>query len=197
VKADFTGTIVRVEEDWEYQALTGESSEVPHVTCSLSTLANHDGHHMTFELNHQSQPGFEAGGLHLNVWQSDSLLGTVHTQNQVVQGATGEVVRWTQSVTLDQGLLTYDVTHGESTTWGAFGNGELTASTYTSLTDLNGYDVEQSVEEFVLATEGISYLMLRNVRLVLSTGEVVEIPINLNVLDVPVTEYNPEPEPGQ
>jgi hypothetical protein len=196
--ADYPGVIVRVEEDWEYRVATGGSDGVlPEVTCAMSPLGGHDGDYMTFELNHQSQPGYESGGLHLNLWHGEALQGSVHAQPDAVQGQTGEVVSWTQTMTLQEGLLTYEITNGTSTTWNAFGTGELKASVASSLADLNGYDVNQSVEGLVLATDGVSYLVLKSVRLVTSTGTVLHITVDRDVLAEPEPQPEPPSEPGQ
>jgi len=91
-----------------------------------------------------------------------------------VMSLSGETVRWTQVMELREGMLTFEVTDGTSSSWGSFGGqGYLKASVATPLSDLNGYDPAVSV-----ANSGVSYggnrvesLTLKAVRLFTATGE--------------------------
>ncbi|MBI2480844.1 MAG: hypothetical protein HYV60_20120 [Planctomycetia bacterium] len=59
-------TVVRIEEDWELVVASPDSnSTAPQVSCTISPLSHVDSIHAAFELNHQSQPEFSAGGLQL------------------------------------------------------------------------------------------------------------------------------------
>jgi hypothetical protein len=141
----------------------------------------HDGNYMTFEVNHQSQPGYATGGLHLNVWQGESCQFSIHAQSGVNQNQQGETVRWTEAISVSDGQLIYQILQGSSTSWGLFGNGELTASIATDISNLNEYDVNDSLSGLVLATDGVESVTLRNVRLIDSTGNVYHFPLNLTV----------------
>jgi hypothetical protein len=89
----------------------------------------------------------------------------------------GETVRWTQSLELNEGLLTFEITGGTSAAWGNFGGqGYLKASIASQLENLNGYSPSVSI-----ANSGVGYaanrvtsLVLRRVRLVTSSGDVLE-----------------------
>jgi hypothetical protein len=139
---------------------------------------------MAFELNHQSQPGYATGGLHLHAWDGEHLLNSAHTQSAVFMNHTQERVEWTQSMTLVNGLLTYEISQGTSDTWGAFGSGELRVSVETTLTNLNSYNVEATIagSGVGFGANRVSSLSLRTVRLVLSNGEVLEVAVNRDVL---------------
>jgi hypothetical protein len=177
--------VVRIEEDWRLVVATPEvSSNSPQVVCAMSPSGGDDGDYMAFELNHQSQPGYATGGLHLHAWEGEHLLGSAHTQTGVSMNHSQEQVEWTQSMTLANGLLTYEVSQGTSDTWGAFGTGELRASAQTTLTNLNSYNVEATVagSGVGFGANRVSSLSLKTVRLVLSTGEVLEVAVNRDIL---------------
>jgi hypothetical protein len=177
--------IVRIEEDWRLVVATPEvSSNSPQVVCAMYPSGGDEGDYMAFELNHQSQPGYATGGLHLHAWDGEHLLGSAHTQSAVSMRHQQEQIEWTQTMTLSDGLLTYEVIQGTSETWGAFGAGELKVSVNSNLENLNGYNVEAT-----LAGSGVGFganrvtsLTLRNVRLVTSTGQIIEVPVNHDVL---------------
>jgi hypothetical protein len=170
--------IVRVEEDWELVVGTPDAGSVsPQVSCAFSPVGHVDSVYATLELNHQSLPEFVPGGLQLQVWNGESPLSSRKFPNSNVMGNAGETVRWTQSMRLDSEVLTFEITDGSSSTWGNFGGqGYLKASLFTTLTDLNEYDPAVSVKNTGIgyAANRVKSLTLKKVRLVTSTGEVLE-----------------------
>jgi hypothetical protein len=177
--------VVRIEEDWELIVATPEvSSNSPQVVCAMSPSGGDDGDYMAFELNHQSQPGYATGGLHLHAWEGEHLLSSAHTQESTSMLHNQEQVTWTQTMTLANGMLVYEIVQGTSETWGAFGNGELKVSVRSNMGSLNSYDVEAT-----LAGSGVGFganrvtsLKLKTVRLTLSNGDVLEVPVNRDVV---------------
>ena len=171
-------TVVGIEEDWEMVVASPDAnSTAPQVSCTISPLSHVNSLHATFELNHQSQPEFVAGGLQLQVWNDEQPLSSRKFPNPEVLDTDNEVVRWTQSLTLDAGTLTFEITDGTSTTWGNFGSqGYLRASLTTNLENLNGYDPEISVQNSGIAYAGnrVTTFVLKRVRATLATGEVIE-----------------------
>ncbi|MCA9145747.1 MAG: hypothetical protein H6823_25525 [Planctomycetaceae bacterium] len=173
-------SVVGIEEDWELVVESPDpNSTAPQVSCTISPLSHVDSIHAAFELNHQSQPEFTAGGLQLQVWNDEQPLSSRKFPNTGVLSHDNEVVRWTQSLTLDDGTLTFEISNGTSTTWGQFGGqGYLKASLSTNLVSLNGYDPAVSVQNSGVAYAGnrVTKLVLKRVRATLSTGEVIEDP---------------------
>ena len=171
-------TVVRVEEDWELVVASSDpNSAAPQVSCTISPLPHLDSLHAAFELNHQSQPEFTAGGLQLQIWNDEQPLSSRKFPVAGVLSADNETVCWTQSLTLGDGTLTFEITNGTSATWGNFGGqGYLRASLTTDLESLNGYDPEISVQNSGIAYAGnrVTSLILKRVRATLSTGEVLE-----------------------
>lgn len=173
-------TLVVVEEDWELIVASPDpNSTAPQISCTISPLSHVNSIHAAFELNHQSQPEFTAGGLQLQIWNDEQPLGSRKFPNPGVLSTDGEVVRWTQSLSLAGGVLTFAIKDGSSTTWGDFGGqGYLNASLVTDLPNLNGYDPAISAKNSGVAYAGnrVTSLILKRVRATLSNGEVVEDP---------------------
>lgn len=171
-------TIVRVEEDWELVVATPDTdSDGPQLACVISPVGDLNSVYATFELNHQSLPSYVPGGLQLQVWNGETPVNHHKYPTEAVLSNPGETVRWTQSVEVVEGGLTFEVTNGSSTTWGTFGGqGYLKATVSASLANLNGYSPAVSVEN-----SGVSYaanrvesLTLRSVRVFTAAGEVQE-----------------------
>lgn len=170
--------IDRVEEDWEMVVGNPDAAlDAPQITCTYSPTGNLDGIHAAIELNHRSQPSFAQGGLQIQVWNGESLVVARSYVNNAPLSTDGETVRWTQTLDLHGGNLIFEVINGTSTTWGAFGGqGYLKATIHgVSLTNLNGYHPDVSV-----ANSGVGYasnrvqsLVLKEVRLITSTGDVL------------------------
>ncbi len=176
--ADESPAIVRVEEDWELVISTPDpDSDGPQVTSVFSPYGHLDSLHATFEVNHQSEVAFAAGGLQLQIWDGDVLLGDKGFPNRNVLVQPGETVLWTQSLEVQDGHLTFEITNGNSGTWDDFGGqGYLKAILATELTDLSSYSPAVSVGDSGVGYGGnrVSSLVLKSVRVYLSTGEVTE-----------------------
>jgi hypothetical protein len=178
-------TVVRVEEDWELVVSTPQtSSNSPQVTCAMSPVGSDTQPYMSFELNHQSQPEYEVGGLHVHSWSGEFLRGSAHSQPQVVCQTSDELISWTQAMSVSSGTLTYAVINGSSTTWGSFGNGDLQVQVSTSLTNLNAYSIQNSLDSSGVGfgSNRVDSLILKRVRYVTDAGDVFEVPVNHDVL---------------
>lgn len=178
--------IVRVEEDWELMVGEPEpTTAAPQVTTVISPVGNLESWHVAFELNHQTMPDFTPGGLCLQLWRGSESQGVDrHHHGEVLIQSEGEQITWTQCMSLSDGVLTFEITNGESTTWGNFGGGgQLRLSTSTSLDDLGGYRPEVSVENSGVgfASNRVHVLTLKRVRVHRANGEVQEVNADLTV----------------
>ncbi len=174
--------VVQIEEDWELVVDQPDAnSTAPQVVCSFSPVGNVDSFHATLEINHQNLPNFASGGLQLQLWDGESPLDSRPFNNDSVMDTAGEVVRWTQSIRIHDGRLTFQITNGHSTTWRDFGGtGFLRVRTTTRLTNLDGYNPDVSADH-----SGVSYaanhvktLALKEVRAHLSDGQVIKYTAN-------------------
>ena len=169
--------IVRVEEDWELVLKDPDPDlTAPQVTCAISPTGDVDGVHATFELNHQSYPHFASGGMRLQMWTGADNWSSHKTSNDGVMATAGETVRWTQSMRLNSGALTFEIQNGTSSTWGEFGGEHgLKSTRSTDLPDLNGYDADVSVANSGTgyASNRVAALTLKRVRITFDNGDVV------------------------
>jgi hypothetical protein len=168
--------VVRVEEDWELKVkLPDGDIDAPQVITAWSPLANMDGLHATFEINHISSVDFSSGGLHLSLWRGDVHLSVIHAGNYAAMYEDGETVRWTQSVAVGDGLLSVEITDGSSDTWGNFGgNDSLRLSMATDLTDLDSYTLATSLDNSEVSYAGnrVQSLLVKKVRYIHASGDI-------------------------
>jgi hypothetical protein len=172
-----TVSVVGVEEHWELVVSEPDSAlNAPQVTAVISPSGDLDGLYAAFELNHQSQPSFSGGGVQMQVWNGGEAPAATRSQHNGVSLAQGgETITWVQKMDLVNGNLVFDVDDGVSTTWGSFGEG-VYAEVATSLTNLNAYNPLVSVNGSGVgfASNRVTSLKLKSVKLKLSTGQVVE-----------------------
>ncbi|HEX7446513.1 MAG TPA: hypothetical protein VF306_03150 [Pirellulales bacterium] len=145
--------VFRVEEDWQLVLLTPDASlNGPQVTCVISPLTTNDAY-CAFDLNYHTQPDYSAGGLQMHVWDPNDPMMYSNLPEWGMLQTAGETVTWTQNMWLNAGVLSFQVTNGQSQTWGKFGgssNAQLSVN--TSLANLNGYDSNVS-----LSNSGVSF----------------------------------------
>lgn len=177
-EAESWAEVVRVEEDWELViGIPDSNSDAPQITSVFSPTGNVESLHAAFEVNHQSLPDFAPGGLQLQLWNGEFPQASRKFPSGAVMSHVGESVHWTQCMELADGVLTFEIRGGNSATWGPFGGqGYLKAAVNTTLDNLNAYNPAVSVENSGVgyAANRVQSLILRKVRLVTSTGEVLE-----------------------
>jgi len=171
-------SVVRVEEDWElYVGDPDINSNGPQVACTFSPAGHLNGEYAVFEVNFQSLPDYVRGGLQLQIWEGETPTDSHKFPSSSAMATSEEVVKWTQTMDLHGGVITYEIVNGTSTTWGSFGGqGYLKHSCTTSLDNLNGYSANLSIANSGAAFAGnrVRLLVLRAVRYHLSDGQVVE-----------------------
>jgi hypothetical protein len=135
-----------VEEDWVLVVASPDVVEVgPQITTSMSPVSDGSTPFVAFDLNYREYPDFYPGGMQVQVWSGEDLLST-SSQGSAQMQTDDETVSWTQVMTLSNGLVNYDVSNGQSTTWGSFGQGShLSTSFSASLASLIGYSPDVSV----------------------------------------------------
>lgn len=139
--------IIRVEEDWEIKI--GEplpDEDLPQIVTVFGPTDANFGTHTVFELNHGTQPDFIEGGMQLQVWWSNYLVGhkAQFAPNELSQA--GEIIRYRTVTRLSDHTLTMEIVNGTSATWGPFGNENLLQLKMITLREhLNPYDPENSL----------------------------------------------------
>jgi hypothetical protein len=168
-------TVVRIEQDWELVVGTPDpDTDSPQVVCVISPVGNVQSLYAAFELNQQSLPEFNAGGMQLQVWSGETTLVEKHAADGVLLEQEGETIDWTQSMELCDGVLAFEITNGASDTWGAFGG--LRATVNTTLADLNGYDPAVSVRNSGagFASNRVGSLVIKRTRFITAGGQIIE-----------------------
>lgn len=180
VGADDAGSaprIVRVEEDWELQVATPDpSNDAPQVSVVFAPTADVDWAYAEFDINHHSHPDFIPGGLQLQVWSGGRPIVVNNDPDGGVISQPQEKICWTQSMTLDDGVLTFAIIGGTSATWGNFGtDGKLSIRTAAPLSDLNGYDTAVSLRNSGIgfAANRVQSMKIVAVRRYTSDGQVL------------------------
>ena len=189
VYADPPLSVNRIEEDWELVVGTPDpNSSGPQITCSIAPVADDDSLYAAFELNHRSLPAFDRGGMQLQTWSSALNLDSNPFPHEHIMSTLGETVTWTMSMSLNGENVTFEVSNGNSTTWGNFGGqGYLRSSQLADLENLNNYSDEDSVINSGVGFAGnrVQSLVLKRVRYFISDGQVVvdEVPRVVHQID--------------
>jgi hypothetical protein len=169
--------VVRVEEDWEL--VVGETdvnSAGPQIACTMSPFGNINSTHFTMELNHRSMPWWSPGGISIHHWSGEWRVQGFERQDRSIMQGNDETVRWTQILDVDDGVLTFQIKNGSSTTWGSFGySNHVKLQTGWGVNNINGYtpDVSAARSGVAYAANRVKLLQLKQVRATLSDGTVV------------------------
>jgi len=171
-------SVVAVQEDWElYVGEADSNSSSPQIACTFSPAGHLNNVYAVFELNFQSQPEYVGGGLQLQIWDGETPTDSRKFPSSNIMSSNDEVVKWTQTMDVHGGVLTFEIINGTSSTWGSFGGqGYLKHSTTTDLVNLNSYSPDLSVANSGAAYAGnrVKLLVLRSVRYELSNGQIIE-----------------------
>jgi hypothetical protein len=143
-----SSTITRVEEDWRIVVDQPDlETTSPQITVVCSPDGDLVGPYAVFELNYQNLPEFAAGGLQLQSWVNDQSVRVVPHERVNSLATPGEELTFTMSLATVDGDLVMSVTNGQSTTWGAFGQGNsLSLRDSFGVSDLNAYTSAASLK---------------------------------------------------
>jgi len=176
--------ILQIEEHWELQ-VGGPDSErsAPQATMVMSPFDNLDGLYFLFTLNHQTVPEYHAGGMQVQLWEGDTELDAAGSDAGTLS-QINDNIRWVQRLKVDGGNLTFEILDGTSASWGAFGGGNLSLTTPTSLDSLNSYRPAVTITESEVGYAGnrVQALILQKLVWVTEDGESHELvaPIDID-----------------
>jgi hypothetical protein len=169
--------IVHVEEDWELAIGEPDANSCgPQVACSMSPFANIADTYFTTEINHRSVPWWAPGGISIHQWCGDWRIRSFDRADRSTMNTNDEIVRWTQLLHVENGVLTFQVKNGTSTTWGNFGySGMVRLETSWGVNNINSYSPSVSVANSGIgyASNRVQWLRLKEVRATLANGTVV------------------------
>jgi hypothetical protein len=157
--------VMRVEEDWRV-VLTDPDGRVdsPQFHTAMSPYGNLDSQFVQVVWNYRESP-FTPGGLQLQVWSSEWLLGSKNVREERLSG-TAETVTWTQVLAADGTRVSVEVTNGQSTTWGPFGGSSTRVTGFVPVANLNQYSTDVSAESswVSLGSNRVQELVITEVR---------------------------------
>ena len=142
------GDVVKIEEYWEATIRDPDTaSTAPQLTSSFAPVRQGNVLYATFNVNHHlyGNQEFGAGGLQLQLWHGDLLLATKTSDKKGLLATLGEVIKWRQIITLQDGVVKFSISNGTSQTFGNFG-GSLAISVQTNLPTLNDYRPSDSID---------------------------------------------------
>ena len=139
--------IVRVEEDWEIKIGTPDpAADLPQIVTVFGPTNALFGTHAVFEINHCTLPSFRQGGMQIQLWWGEFLVGTSSQHAPTELNTPGETIRFTTVTRIQNHRLLLYVKDGRSDTWEEFGgSGSLYLDVLTARDDLNPYDPENSI----------------------------------------------------
>jgi hypothetical protein len=165
----------------------------------MSPSSDANCQYFALSLNFRTQPDYAPGGMQLSVFHDESLASFVHAPIEDLLSHGAETVRWTQTMELNQGTVTFDITDGTSSSWGSFGgSGWLRQSIYTGRPNLNGYRPTVSLSESEIGYAGnrVASLTLKRIRWYASNGKVYEVnaPFDIDTDLDPWSNEDPDSE---
>lgn len=184
--------IVRVEEDWQIEiGAPDPQNDAPQLVNVISPVANTHNSHGVFEINHATLPDYTSGGIQIQTWIGDTHLGYKSAPKSQKLTTDNETITYTISMKIADNAITYEVSNGQSQTWGTFGNpGDLKLTSPTTLTNLNTYTPAMSIKHSRVgfAKRRVKSFVLQEVRYHTQSGEIIT-----DTTDRAVHSYMPQP----
>ena len=177
-KADWSnGQTVRVEEDWHVRIGTPSPSEdSPQISTVMAPSWTLWGYYAVFDLNCATQPNFESGGVQLQLWYDGAIVQSRSNTNWASLFHPDEEIRFTSAMSIANDHLVFEIKNGTSTSWGAFGNGEMRIQVPTWRSHLNGYSpwFTESNSRIGYASHRVRRFILERVRYYSDSGQQAE-----------------------
>lgn len=173
--AAWAADTMRVEEDWQLVVNQPDGDlNGPQVTCIIAPGAVDLGY-CALDLNYNTQPNYSAGGLQMHLWNPSQPIVVGNFPATGVMQQANETVTWTQTMSINQGMLSFAVKNGTSATWGNFDNSAAPLLAATTATNLNSYDPNVSLSNsgVCFASNLVTSLTLNAVRWYAADGTLI------------------------
>ena len=171
VKEPTADPILKVEEDWVLVVRNPEAeAALPKVLNTISAFPRLLIPYAIFELNHSSMPEFNNGGMQIQGWYGQNAYYYKNGSKFNTLAIPDETIKYTLRMEAepDAGKLHYEVTNGDSQSWGKFGGQGLLKLSLPSLlvTKLNYYTPLTSIKnaEVTEGAHNVSAFYLNEVR---------------------------------
>jgi hypothetical protein len=166
-QAPSSDPVLRVEEDWLLLLNEpGALVDAPQFHTVMSPFPNLDSYYAQVLWNYResSLDTIFLGGLQLQSWNGETKLRT-RSVGIARLSTTAEIITWTQALQTDGVLLSYDITNGQSITWGQFGK-DMNITQDASVPDLNQYDTNTSIQSswITYGSNRVDLLVITEVR---------------------------------
>jgi hypothetical protein len=159
-------------------------SSGPQICMVMSPTGDVDSDYFVFTINHHSHPEYVPGGMQVQQWCGEDLIDSRVGPQEGMLDHNDEVVRWVQRTEINDGTLTFEISQGESSSWGDFGGqGHLRLAIDTYLATLNGYRPAISLTESGVSFAGnrVRSLVLTKLRWFDSEGNPYELNAPIDV----------------
>jgi len=140
-------SIAKVEEDWLLDIADPDANaDCPQVVTVFGPGDPSYATHAIFELNHGTQPDFAEGGLQLQAWYGEYLIGYRSQFAPAEFDVAIERVTFTTETRVRDHLLKLAIKNGHSQTWGDFGGtSSLRIDMDTWRENLNDWNPQHSI----------------------------------------------------
>lgn len=165
--------VIAVEEHWQLNVgIPDAGRNAPQVTMFMSPVEHLGGDYFSLTLNHWTYPDFIAGGYQLQRWWGSECVTARHGIKTSQLYHDDETISWVQRLSVDDGVLKFQVFNGTSNTWGKFGGYGFALEKSTNLTKLNAYRPGISIEQSGIGYAGnrVSSLTLQKLRWTTANG---------------------------
>ncbi len=147
----FTEPVLRIEEDWALVLNEPDGNvDSPQFHTVMSPYDDSEMFFAQVLWNYREVPDFIPGGVQLQSYYGDKLIQRRSMEYGQLSTAA-ETITWTQSLSTDGALLSFEVNNGQSTTWGSFGR-DMRIDDDAGLKSLEGYSTDVTVRE-----SGVTY----------------------------------------
>lgn len=197
-------TLVRVEEDWV--ALIGEpdtATSSPQIMNFISPIQSTEGVFGLVQVNHRGSPEFQDGGLQVQGWVGSSMSGSADASKSSKLYRNADNLRYTVAMEKVSNGIKFQLLNGSSRTWGRFAWTPVSVVVAVNEPSLEDYSPEFSVANtnVNLGAHRVELLYLTATRFKYSDDSTVTDNTDrvihryqLNVDDVPLTEYELNPD---
>jgi hypothetical protein len=179
-----------VEEDWKLVVANPDQLSVgPQITTVMSPIGDLSVPFFAFDMNYREYPFFAPGGMQVQVWSGGNVTGT-SSQGNALLSNPNETITWTQRMSVGNGVVSYDINNGQSTSWGSFGQGSnLTASYQSTAGSLAAYspDVSAAKSGASWQSNRVTSLKLVQVRYY-ANGQLISTDTNPRVIIAPPSD---------
>lgn len=141
--------IIRIEQDWKLIVGDPEPDvDAPQIVTIFGPRNPLTGLHAVYEINHSTMPDYSEGGMQLQVWSGNTLVGYKSQFAPAELNVTDEVITYTTGVEVQtDGRIRMEVINGVSATWGDFdGDRALRLRVASDIENLNDWDPLDSIK---------------------------------------------------